>query len=148
MVLSIDLPAARLACSATLILLLLVIWLPPSHALSCCNAALCSDYVDAFFLPLIATSLTGAPAAGGATPMADMPGWWVRMEQQLVTGRIGDMQSSMPEPLRSTSKNRVMPVQGRAARNPACRHFFPTPELLACGLWTMAWTFRPLPGDL
>ena len=145
MVLSNDLPAARRACSATLILLLLVTWLLPSHTRACCNAALCGNYVDAFFLPLIASSLTGAPAAGGAAPVAGMPGWRVREEQQLVTGRIGDMQSSMPETLRSASKNRVMP---RAARNPACRRFFLTPGLLACGILTVAWTLRPLPGGL
>ena len=79
---------------------------------ACGNTVLCGDYVDAFFLPLIASNLTGATAAGAATPVVDMPGWWVRVEQHLVTGRIGDMQSSMPEPLRSASKNRVMQVQG------------------------------------
>ena len=116
MVFSDDLPAAQRACSATLIpllpvTLLLVIWLLPSHARACCNAALCGDHIDAFFLPLIASSLTGAPTAGAATPVADMlatalpdrpliirptprtsppaepgmPGWRVRVEQQLVT---------------------------------------------------------------
>ena len=110
-----DLPAARRACSAILIpllpvTLLLVTWLLPSHARTCSNAALCGDHIDAFFLPLIASSLTGAPAAGAATPVADMlatalpnrpviirppprtsppaepgmPGWRVRVEQQLV----------------------------------------------------------------
>jgi hypothetical protein len=116
MVLSDDLPAAPRACSATLIPLLLVTWLVPSHARACCNAALCGDHIDAFFLPLIASSLIGAPAAGAATrvagmsatappdrpviikpplrtsPLAEtgMPGWWVRVEQQLVTGRLTD----------------------------------------------------------
>ena len=78
MVLLDDLPAARRACSAILIpllpvTLLLVIWLLPSHARACGNAALCGDHIDAFFLPLIASSLTGAPAAGAAAPVADMP---------------------------------------------------------------------------
>ena len=78
MVFSDDLPAAQRACSATSIpllpvTLLLVIWLLPSHARACSNAALCGDHIDAFFLPLIASSLTGAPAAGAATPVADMP---------------------------------------------------------------------------
>ena len=77
MVFSDDLPAAQRACSATLIpllpvTLLLVIWLLPSHARACGNAALCGDHINAFFLPLIASSLTGAPAAGAATPVADM----------------------------------------------------------------------------
>ena len=148
MVLSDDLPAVRGACSATSILLLLVTWLLPSHARACGNAALCGDHIDAFFLPLIASSVTGAPATGAATPLVDMLSWWVRVEQQLLTGRMGDMQSSMSELLRPASKNRVMPVQGRAARNRACRRFLPTPGLLACGILTMAWTFRPLPGGL
>ena len=78
MVFSDDLPAAQRACSATLIpllpvTLLLVIWLLPSHARACGNAALCGDHIDAFFLPLLASSLTGAPAAGAAEPVADMP---------------------------------------------------------------------------
>ena len=78
MVFSNYLPAAQRACSATLIpllpvTLLLVIRLLPSHARACGNAAACSDHIDAFFLPLIASSLTGAPAAGAATPVADMP---------------------------------------------------------------------------
>ena len=121
MVLFDDLPVARRACSAILIpllsvTLLLVIWLLPSHARACGNAALCGDHIDAFFLPLIASSLTGAPAAGAAAPVADMPatalpdkpviirppprtspsaetgtpGWRVRVEQQLVTGRLTD----------------------------------------------------------
>ena len=68
MVFSDDLPAAQRACSATLIpllpvTLLLVIWLLPSHARACGNAALYGDHIDAFFLPVIASSLTGAPAA-------------------------------------------------------------------------------------
>ena len=83
MVLFDDLPVARRACSAILIpllsvTLLLVIWLLPSHARACGNAALCGDHIDAFFLPLIASSLTGAPAVGAAAPVADMPafaGW-------------------------------------------------------------------------
>ena len=83
MVFSDDLPAAQRACSTTLIPLLpvtlmLVIWLLPSHARACGNAALCGDHIDAFFLPLIASSLTGAPAETG------MPGWRVRVEHQLV----------------------------------------------------------------
>ena len=121
MVFSDDLPAAQRACSATLIPLLpvtlqLVLWLLPSHARACGNAALCGDHIDAFFLPLIASSLTGAPAAGAATPVADMlatalpdrpviirppprtsppaepgmPGWRIQVEQQLVTGRLTD----------------------------------------------------------
>ena len=121
MVFSDDLPAAQRACGATLIpllpvTLLLVLWLLPSHARACGNAAACSDHIDAFFLPLIASSLTGAPAAGAAAPVADMlatalpdrpviirppprtsppaepgmPGWRVRVEQQLVTGRLTD----------------------------------------------------------
>ena len=181
MVLFDDLPVARRACSAILIpllsvTLLLVIWLLPSHARACGNAALCGDHIDAFFLPLIASSLTGAPAAGAAAPVADMPatalpdkpviirppprtspsaetgmpGWRVRVEQQLVTGRLtdGGMQSSMPGPLWSACEHRVIPARGRAARNPACLRFFPIPGLLAYGIWTMAWTFRPLPGGL
>ena len=75
MVFSDDLPAAQRACSATLIPLLpvtlqLVLWLLSSHARACGNAALCGDHIDAFFLPLIASSLTGAPAAGAATPVS------------------------------------------------------------------------------
>ena len=121
MVLTDDLPAARCACSAILIpllpvTLLFVTWLLPLHARACGNAALYGDHIDAFFLPLIAKSLTGAPAAGAATPVADMPatalpdgqviirppprtsppaepgmpGWRVRVEQQLVTRRLTD----------------------------------------------------------
>ena len=121
MVFSDDLPAARRACSATLlpllsVTLLLVIWLLPSHARACGNAAACGDHIDAFFLPLIASSPTGTPAAGAATPVADMlatalpdrpviirppprtsppaepgmPGWRVQVEQQLVTGGLMD----------------------------------------------------------
>jgi len=121
MVLSDDPPAARRACSATLIpfllvTLLLVTWLLPSHARACGSASLCGNHIDAFFLPLIASSLTGAPAAGVAPPVADMPasalpdrpviirppprtsppaepgipGWRVRVEQQLITGRLTD----------------------------------------------------------
>ena len=96
--------------------LLLVIWLLPSHARACGNAAACGDHIDAFFLPLIASSLTWAPAVGAATPVADMlatalpdrpviirppprtsrpaepgmPGWRVGVEQQLVKGRLTD----------------------------------------------------------
>ena len=121
MVFSNDLPAAQRACSATLIpllpvTLLLVIWLLPSHARACGNAALYGDHIDAFFLPLIASSLTGAPAAGATTPVADMPatalpdrpvvirppprtsppaepsmpGWRARVKLQLVAGRLTD----------------------------------------------------------
>ena len=109
MVFSDDLPAAKRACNATLIPLLpvtlmLVIWLLPSHARTCGNTALCGDHIDAFYLPLIASSLTGAPVADlPATALPDrpviirpsprtsppaepgMPGWRVRVEQQLVT---------------------------------------------------------------
>ena len=70
--------------------LLLVIWLLPSHARACGNAALCGAHIDAFFLSFIASSLAGSPAAGAATPVAYMPGWSVRVEQQLVTGRLTD----------------------------------------------------------
>ena len=78
MVLFDDLPVARRACSAILIpllsvTLLLVIWLLPPHARAYSNAALSGDHIDALFLPLIASSLTGAPAAGAETPVADMP---------------------------------------------------------------------------
>ena len=116
-----DLPTAQRACSATVIpllhvALLLFIWLLPSHARACGNAALRGDHIDAFLLPLIASSLTRAPAACAARPVADMPAtalperpviirppprtsppaepsmpaWRVRVEQQLVTGRLTD----------------------------------------------------------
>ena len=73
MVLSDDLPAARRACSATLIPLLIVISLLPSNARACHNASFCGDYIDTLFLLLIASSLTGAPAGVAKTPVADMP---------------------------------------------------------------------------
>ena len=78
MVFSDDLPAAQRAYSATLIpllpvTLLLITWLLLSLARACGKAALCGDHIDAFLLPLIASSLTGEVAAGAATPVADMP---------------------------------------------------------------------------
>jgi hypothetical protein len=91
MVFSDDLPAAQRACSATLIpllpvMLLLVMWLLPSHARACGNAALCGDHNDAFLLPVIIKPppRTSPPAKPG------MPGWRVWVEQQLVTGRLTD----------------------------------------------------------
>ena len=126
MILSDRLPAAGHACSATLIPLLTVIWLLPLHARACESGSLCGNHIDTFFLPLIASSLTEAAAAGAAAPVADisaaalpdkpainkpainkpviikppprpspppepdMPGWRIRVEQQLVTGRLTD----------------------------------------------------------
>ena len=126
MILSDRLPAAGHACSATLIPLLTVIWLLPLHARACESGSLCGNHIDTFFLPLIASSLTEAAAAGAAAQVADisaaalpvkpaiikpainkpviikppprtspppeldMPGWRIRVEQQLVTGRLTD----------------------------------------------------------
>ena len=91
------------------------------HARACESGSLCGNHIDTFFLPLIASSLTEAAAAGAAAPVADisaaalpdkpaiikpaiikppprtsappepdMPGWRIRVEQQLVTGRLTD----------------------------------------------------------
>ena len=121
MILSDPLPAAGHARKATLVSLLLILWLVPLHARACEGGALCADYIDAFFMPLIASSLTEEAAAVAAAPVADIPamalpdepaiikpviikppprtspppepgipGWRVRVEQQLVTGRLTD----------------------------------------------------------
>ena len=73
MILSDPLPAAGHARKATLVSLLLILWLVPLHARACEGDALCADYIDAFFMPLIASSLTEEAAAGAAAPVTDMP---------------------------------------------------------------------------
>ena len=73
MILSDPLPAAGHARKATLVSLLLILWLVPLHARACEGGALCADYIDAFFIPLIASSLTEEAAAGAAAPVTDMP---------------------------------------------------------------------------
>lgn len=73
MILSVSLPAARLARKAALVPLLLILWLVPLHARACEGGALCADYIDAFFMPLIASSLTEEAAAVAAAPVADIP---------------------------------------------------------------------------
>ena len=107
--------ARRGAGRAAVAALFLILWLLPVQARAC-SGVLCDHNIDAFFLPLIASSMTGAPADGAAHPVtatpstalphglvvikpprrnaprpeSGLPGWRITVRQHLQTGELLD----------------------------------------------------------